>query len=122
MYENTANTALEAGKKLNTISLKAFDQVMALQLHVLDQAFKAGVKQMEVLRDAKGYEDVVKGQVELAEQAAGQFQVNAKKAIELANGTREEVSAWVETSAEFVVEQAKEVTEKATKAASKATK
>lgn len=110
---NRANaSAVNATKSLAEINTRAVDKLAKQHLGLVSEALNGGVKQLELLRDPKGYKEYLTAQVELAQEGAEKVVAAARETLGVLNGVRDEVTACFVKGVEAVSADAKPVSAK----------
>jgi phasin family protein len=102
------NRGYESLRELGEINLRNWEKLLGRQMDVLSFAMESGVQQMKVASEAKGYNDLVKGQVEFVKGIGERALQESKANLEMANATREEYRAWFENGVKSFSDKAKE--------------
>ncbi|MFQ5756002.1 MAG: TIGR01841 family phasin [Acidiferrobacterales bacterium] len=120
---NKANTeALRAAKDVAAINTRAVDKLAEYQLGLVELALTGGVKQLELLRDAKDYKDYFAAQAELAQEAAHKVLATARETVGVITGVRDELNAVVEKGVETASTSVKAAAKKGAETASASVK
>lgn len=105
--------AFQVAKQVATINTRAIDQITQQQLALVELALGGSVKQLELLRDTRGYKEYFAVQAELAQEAAQKVLAAARDTVGVLAGVRDELNAVVEKSVEEATTQAKAAAKKA---------
>jgi phasin family protein len=102
------NRGYDSLRELGEINLRNWEKLLGRQMDALSFAMESGVQQMKVASEAKGYNDLVKGQVEFVKSIGERALRESKANLELANATREEYRAWFEKGVKTFSDKTKE--------------
>lgn len=81
---------------LGDLNLKVWEKMAARQLEALNLMMEQSVRQMKVASEAKGYNEFVKAQVEMAKEASERMMEEVRTNMALANEVRDEYRAWTQ--------------------------
>ena len=81
---------------LGDLNLKIWERMAARQLEALNLMMEQSVRQMKIASEAKGYNEFVKAQVELAKEASERMMEEVRTNMSLANEVRDEYRAWAQ--------------------------
>ena len=81
---------------LGDLNLKVWEKLAARQLEALNLMMKQSVRQMKIASEAKGYNEFVKAQVEMAKEASERMMEEVRTNMSLANEVRDEYRAWAQ--------------------------
>ncbi|MET0064481.1 MAG: phasin family protein [Candidatus Thiodiazotropha endolucinida] len=108
------NTAgYESFRQLSDISLKAWNQVMEAQMDTLNTLMNTSMEQLKLVSEAKDYQEVVRGQMDLSRKLGEDLMSKTREAVELSQKTGEEVRGWYESNLATANEKISKVAEKA---------
>ncbi|MBT3013886.1 MAG: phasin family protein [Candidatus Thiodiazotropha sp. (ex Lucina aurantia)] len=108
------NTAgYESFRQLSDISLKAWNQVMEAQMNTLNTLMNTSMEQLKLVSEAKDYQEVVRGQMDLSRKLGEDLMSKTREAVELSQKTGEEVRGWYESNLATANEKISKVAEKA---------
>ncbi|MCG7980614.1 MAG: phasin family protein [Candidatus Thiodiazotropha endolucinida] len=108
------NTAgYESFRQLSDISLKAWNQVMEAQMNTLNTLMNTSMEQLKLVSEAKDYQEVVRGQMDLSRKLGEDLMSKTREAVELSQKTGEEVRGWYESNLATANEKISKVPEKA---------
>jgi phasin family protein len=85
--------------RLNTlgeINLRAWEKLTARQMDAVNAMVEQGIRQMKLATEAKGYNEFMKGQVELAKELSGRMMEETKANMQMAGEVRDQYRTWVE--------------------------
>ncbi|WP_038043663.1 phasin family protein [Thioalkalivibrio sulfidiphilus] len=109
--------AFENSRRLAEINQSAMEKLMAQQVALMDAWVETGVKNLELVGKAKGYQDVVSGQAELAREYSQKLMASGKSCAEVLTEAREAAVKLVDTAIKSAGEDVKQATASATKRA-----
>lgn len=81
---------------LGEINLRAWEKLTARQMDAVNAMVEQGIRQMKLATESKGYNEYMKGQVELAKELSGRMMAETKANMQLAGEVRDQYRAWVE--------------------------
>jgi phasin family protein len=81
---------------LGDLNLKVWEKMAARQLEALNLMMEQSMRQMKVASEAKGYNEFVKAQVEMAKEASERMMEEVRTNMALANEVRDEYRAWTQ--------------------------
>ena len=81
---------------LGDLNLKIWERLAARQLEALNLMMEQSVRQMKIASEAKGYNEFVKAQVEMAKEASERMMEEVRTNMSLANEVRDEYRAWAQ--------------------------
>jgi hypothetical protein len=94
----------EMGKKgferlssLGDLNLQVWDKLAARHMESLSRMLEQSGRQLKFVSDAKGYDELIKGQVELAKEAGDHLMSESKANLELAGEVRDDYRAWLQS-------------------------
>jgi phasin family protein len=90
--------AYEAAKELGEINARSTEKMLQKQLDALNLYMQTGVQQMQLLMEAKGYQDVLAGQARISSEYTEKLLDNTRAMMEIATKARDELSGWAEKS------------------------
>ncbi len=107
MINKTNAQAFEAVKEMAAINTRAADKLMQQQLELMGFAISGGVKQLELLRDTKGYKEYVAAQADIAQEGAEKVITAAREALDVLTDARDELKGVVEKGVDAIRAEAK---------------
>ena len=102
------NRGYESLRELGELNLRSWEQLLERQMDAFSLAVETGVQQMKLASEAKGYNDLLKGQVELVKSIGERALRESKTNLEMANASRDEYRAWFEKGVKSFSEKAKQ--------------
>jgi len=97
----------ETARELGEINLRAMESVVQRQMDSVGAMMEMGMRQFTAMSEAKGYNDVIKGQVALTRDMGEKVMEMARDNVRLANDTRDQYRAWFERGMESAAENMK---------------
>jgi len=89
--------SIERMNSLGDLNLKIWEKMAARQLEALNLMMEQSVRQMKIASEAKGYNEFVKAQVEMAKEASERMMEEVRTNMALANEVRDEYRAWAQS-------------------------
>lgn len=108
------NRSYESLRELGELNLRTWEKLLGRQMDALSFVMESGVQQIKLASEVKGYNDLVKGQVEFAKNISERALRESKANLEMANATRDEYRSWFENGMKNVSEKVKQTVEQAT--------
>jgi len=102
-WTHVSNTAIASLKELGEINTKATERFTEQQLGLIGTCFDLGVKQVNLLNDAKGYKDLLSGQAKLIAEYNEKILETIRKATGIVAESKDELTAWVEKGVENTI-------------------
>lgn len=99
-WSSASKTAFDSAKELGEINAKIIEKLAQQQLDIMNAVLDASSKQFQLVSESKGYKELLAGQSALAQEYNQQFVDFAKKATDLANEAKTELSSWFEKGME----------------------
>jgi hypothetical protein len=81
---------------LGEINLRAWEKVTARQMDAVNLMVEQGLRQVKLATESKGYNELIKGQVELAKELSGRMMEETKASMQMAGEVRDQYRGWVE--------------------------
>jgi len=97
-------SAYNAAKTLYTMNTNAVEQLFDQQIAMATLGMETITSQMELMSNTNGYEAVVAGQAEIANDISSKSQGIARNTLDILNKTKDDVSAWAEDVAKEAAE------------------
>ena len=89
-------SAYNAAKALYTMNTNTVEQLFDQHIAIATLGMESITSQMELMGTAKGYQAVVAGQAEIANDISNKSQGIARNTLDILNESKEDVSTWVE--------------------------
>ena len=109
--------SFETSRRLAEINQAALEKLMSQQMALADAWIDASVKNMELMGKAKGYQDVVSGQAELAREYGQKFLSSCKTGTEVLSEARDSATKLVDEAVKSAGDNVKQAATAATKRA-----
>jgi len=90
------NSATAAMQELGEINAKAMERLTQRQMEMMNVYMESGAKQLEVMGQAKGFQDVTTAQTKLYAEMQEKLMDNARQTVDILSETKNELAAWVE--------------------------
>jgi phasin family protein len=97
-FEKLNKGALEAARRLGDIQLKTLERLTERQLELAADYLDGGVRQFELLGEAKDLKAVMGAQTKIASEFNGKLVEHARKTVEILNDAKTELSAIAQDS------------------------
>lgn len=95
-WTDIGNNAMISIKEFGDINAKATQKLTHQQLDFIDCFLEAGVKQLSLVTDSKGYKELFSGQASLASEYNEALMDAMRKTTETLTETKDELTAWFE--------------------------
>jgi phasin family protein len=82
---------------LGELNLKVWEKLASRQMEAVNLLMEQSVRQMKMASEVKGYNDFVKGQMEMAKEAGERMMAETKTNMELAGQVRDDYRAWMQS-------------------------
>lgn len=79
---------------LGEINLRAWETLAARQLDAMNLMVEQGVRQMKLATESKGYNEYLKGQVELSKELSTRLMEETKTNLQVAGQVRDQYRSW----------------------------
>lgn len=96
MISDLSNKSYEAVKSLGEINLRLMERTLARQMDALNVLMDGGLRNLKIVAEATGPNDVVRGQVDLVREFSERMLVEGRETVKLATDTRDEYRTWLE--------------------------
>jgi len=117
MMNKMSQNAYETSRRLVEINQSAMEKLMAQQMELMDAWMDSGVKNLELMSTAKGYQDVASGQAELAREYGQKVMAGYKSGAEVMTEVRDATTRVMDEAAKSAGENVKQATSAASKRA-----
>jgi phasin family protein len=104
VLNDLSSKGYEAAKSLGEINLRIMERMMARQLDTFNLVMDSGLRNIKMITEAKGPNDLVRGQMDLVREVSERLLAESRESVKLASDTREEYRAWVEQGVQIVTE------------------
>ena len=109
MFSEMSSKGYEAVRRLGEINLRMMERMLGRQMEAATLFMETGLQQAKMVSEAKGYGELVKGQIEMAQDLGKRMMEEGRTNIQLANESRDEYRAWFEQGMETVREETAKV-------------
>jgi hypothetical protein len=92
------NKGIERATSLGELNLRVIERVAARQMDAVNLCIEHGVRVMKLVTESKGYNDLVKGQVEASKDLGERVLAESKANMSLAGEVRDDYRTWLEKS------------------------
>lgn len=117
LMNRMGESAYETSRRLAEINQAAMEKLMAQQMELVDAWMEAGTKNLELLGKAKGYQEVVSGQADLAREYGQKVLSGCRNGSEVLTEARDSAAKLVDEAVKSAGENVKQATSAATKRA-----
>jgi len=90
------NKGIERMTSLGELNLRIFERAAARQMDVMNLFMEHGIRAMKLASESKGYNELVKGQVEAAKELGERLMNESKTNLSLSAEVRDDYRAWFE--------------------------
>jgi predicted ATP-grasp superfamily ATP-dependent carboligase len=97
MMNEVGNKGFDRINALGELNLKLWEKLAARQMEAFNSMLEQGVRQMTIASEAKGYNELLNGQLEMAKEAGERVMAENKANMELAGEVRDEYRAWIQS-------------------------
>ncbi len=104
MFSNMSNQGFEHMQQLSEINMHAMEQLMDRQMDTLHMLMESGLRQISMVSEARGYNDLVQGNMELAKELTERAMNASRESVKLADDTRDEYRNWFDKGVEVVTQ------------------
>lgn len=95
-WTDIGTKAMMSFKEFGDINAKATQKLAQQQLDFIDCCLEAGVKQISLVTDSKGYKELFSGQASLASEYNEALMDALRKTTETLTETKDEFTTWFE--------------------------
>lgn len=88
------NKGYERMNALAELNLRTWETLAARQMDAMNLLMEQGVRQMKLATESKGYNDLVKGEMELAKEISNRMLEETKTNMKLVGEVRDEYRNW----------------------------
>jgi phasin family protein len=104
LLNDLSSKGYEAAKSLGEINLRIMERMMARQLDTFNLVVDSGLRNIKMVTEAKGPNDLVRGQMDLIREVSERLLTESRESVKLASDSRDEYRAWVEQGVQAVTE------------------
>jgi len=103
-FESLNKTALDSARRLGEINVRALERLNARQLEAASDCLEGGVRQMQMLGEAKDVRDVLSGQSSLAAELNSKLVQHLRETGTILMDARGEYQSWMEDGLKLAAE------------------
>lgn len=96
MLNEMGSKGYESMRELGDINLRNWERIVARQMDAVSLMMESGLRQVKMASEAKGYNDLVKTQVEFAKELGQRLVDETRQNLQLAGDARDEYRLWFE--------------------------
>jgi hypothetical protein len=104
MMNDLSSKGYETARQLGELNLRTMEMILNRQMDTMNMMMETSLRQMTMLSEAKGYNELVKGQMEIAKEVGERMMEVGRENVKLANERRDEYRTWVEQGVNAVSE------------------
>jgi hypothetical protein len=104
MLGDLSSKGYEAAKSLGEINLRIMEKMMTRQLDTFNMVATGGLRNLKMITEAKGPNDMLRSQLDLAREFSESMLNESREAVKLATDTRDEYRAWFEQGVQVISE------------------
>ncbi len=101
-FNELSSKGYEAARELGELNLRTMESLVSRQMDLMNMFMENALRQISMASEAKGYNDLVKNQIELTKEVAERVMGESREAVKFANDTRDQYRAWFENGVELV--------------------
>lgn len=113
MLNEMGSQGFESMRELGEINLRNWERMVARQMEAVSLMMETGMRQARAASEVKGYNDLVKTQVEFAKELGQRLVEETRQNLKLAGDARDEYRNWFEKGMVNVREQMAQAAPKA---------
>jgi hypothetical protein len=117
LMNRMSQSAYDTSRRLAEINQGALEKLMNQQMELVDAWIDAGVRNLDLMGKAKGYQEVVSGQAELVRDYGQKVLAGCKSGSEVLSEARDSATKLMDEAVRNAGEEVKEATSAATKRA-----
>jgi len=102
--------AIENINKLAELNMKVLEKITSRQMEAMNFMMEQSKRQMKLATEAKGFEEFIKGQAELAKEASQRMMEESKASMQIASEMREDYQSFVQQGVNALSEKVRKVT------------
>jgi phasin family protein len=102
--------AMENLNKLAELNMKVLEKITSRQMEAMNFMMEQSKRQMKLATEAKGFEEFLKGQAELAKETSERMLEESKASMQIATEVREDYRAFVQGGMSAISEGVRKVT------------
>jgi len=117
LFSEMGTKGYDSARQWGEINLRAMERLFGRQMDAVSMFMESGLRQAKLVSEAKGYNDLVKGQIELAQDMGTRMLEEGRTNMQMAGDTREAYREWIEQGMDTVRQEAAKAQQAATKQA-----
>lgn len=117
LMNRMSQSAYDTSRRLAEINQAALEKLMAQQMELVDAWMEAGTRNLELMSKAKGYQEVVSGQADLAREYGQKVLAGCKSGSEVVTEARDSAVKLMDEAARSAGEEVRQAATAATKRA-----
>jgi phasin family protein len=102
--------AMENLNKLAELNMKVLDKITSRQMEAMNFMMEQSKRQMKLATEAKGFDDFIKGQAELAKETSERMLEESKASMQIATEVREDFRSFVQEGMSAISQGVRNVT------------
>ena len=102
--------AMENLNKLTELNMKVLEKITSRQMESMNFMMEQSKRQMKLASEAKGLEEFLKGQAELAKETSERMLEESKASMQIATEVREDYRSLVQDGMTAISEEVRKVT------------
>jgi hypothetical protein len=91
-----SNKGMDRLNSLGELNMQIWEKLAARQMDVVNAMMEQGMRQIKLATEAKGYNDFLKGQMDMAKEVSERLMTETKTNMELAGEVRDDYRAWMQ--------------------------
>lgn len=96
MINELGSDGFESMRELGEINLRNWERMVARQMDAVSLMMETGLRQARAASEAKGYNDLVKTQIDFAKELGQRMVEETRQNLKLAGDARDEYRVWFE--------------------------
>jgi phasin family protein len=101
--------AMEKMNKLVELNMKVLEKITSRQMESMNFMMEQSKRQMKLATEAKGFEEFLKGQAEIAKETSERLLEESKASMQIATEVREDYRSFVQAGVSAISEGVKKV-------------
>jgi len=96
IIEKMSRQGFEQMQQLGEINLHAMEQLMGSQMNTLQMFVENGLRQSNMISEAKGFNELIQGNMEMTKELTESIMNAGRQTVKVAGDTRDEYRSWFE--------------------------
>jgi len=96
LINEMSTKGVERLSSLGELNLRIWERLVGRQMDAMSFAMEQGIRQVKLATESKGYNEYMKGQVELAKETSERAMEEAKANLKVAGEVQEEYRTWMQ--------------------------